>query len=261
MSDGTTGLGCSCRSRPVSVAPSDGGMIQDAGAIGHYRPDVRRRWFGIASTAGVAMLLGVPLLIATSSIRYVEPADSTNLTTFDVNTPDQQPIPQPAPVPAKSPAPPQIERAIEKRAEMLPIAATTTPPTVVVAQHQHQPLTQSPPPPLSAPPDIPPTPQPQPRTDGPDTWEGRVLTKLIANRRYPRAALLRRFEGTPIIRLVIDRNGVVQSVRLEKSSRIPDLDREALALPKRAQPLPKPPESKEGTSFEFVVPVEFSLSP
>lgn len=261
VADRPIGPGCGGRRLPVSVRPSDVVTMENAGTVGRYHPDARRRWFGIASTGGIAMLLGIIFLIATSSVRYVEPASSTSLTTFDVHIPDQQPIRQSAPIPAQPPALPQMEFAEEKRAPIPAIATATTPRAVVVPQQQQQPLPPSPPPPVSATPSVPPVPQAQAEMEGPDSWEGRVLAKLIAHRRYPRAALLRRFQGTPIIRLVIDRDGVVRSVRLEKSSRIPDLDREALALPRRAQPLPKPPESKEGTSFEFVVPIEFSLSP
>lgn len=259
MSDGPTGRGSNCFPRPPSMEPSDAVTIQDTGTVGRYHPDGRQRWFGIASTGGVALLLGIAFLVVTSSVRYVEPAHSASLTTFDVTTLDQQPEPLPAPTPAESPARSQIERAVEKRAPIVPIPTAATLP--IVATAQQQPVAQSPQPQASTPPSMQVARQPSPETEGPDSWEGRILTKLIANRRYPRAALLRRYQGIPVIRLVMDRNGAVQSVRLEKSSRIPDLDREALALPKRAQPLPKPPESREGASFEFVVPIEFSLAP
>lgn len=258
MSGGPTGCGRDCHPQSVSLGRSDVVITLNTDTAGRYRPDVRRRWFGIASTGGVAGMLGIAFLIATSSARYVEPASSASLATFDVDTPDRQPAPHPSWKPAQSPARPPLERSAQELTPVRPIPTATTSPTITVVQQQ--PLPHAPPLQVSAPPSTPPDRQPQPEAEGPDTWEGRVLTTLIANRRYPRAALLRRYQGTPIIRLVMDRNGVVQSVRLEKSSRIPDLDREALALPKRAQPLPKPPESKEGTSFEFVVPIEFSLS-
>lgn len=246
------------RPQPVSGGLSDVVTIGHPGTVGGYHPDARQRWFGIASTGGVAALLGIAFILATSSVRYIEPASSTSVATFDIDMPDPQPVRQSAPKAARYPAPSSMDDASEKRAPTPRIATAATPPAVAVPQQQ--PLPQSLPPQASAPPGVSPAPQPQPQTEGPDSWEGRVLTKLIAHRRYPRAALLRRFQGTPIIRLVMDRDGIVTSVRLEKSSRIPDLDREALALPKRAQPLPKPPESKEGSSFEFVVPIEFSLS-
>jgi protein TonB len=50
------------------------------------------------------------------------------------------------------------------------------------------------------------------------------------------------------------------SVRLERSSGVRSLDDEALSLPKRASPLPRPPEEVKGDSIELVVPVEFFMS-
>lgn len=57
----------------------------------------------------------------------------------------------------------------------------------------------------------------------------------------------------------MNRDGKVLSVTLERSSGFGILDDEALALPKRAQPLPKPPEDLPGQTIELVVPVEFVL--
>ena len=64
----------------------------------------------------------------------------------------------------------------------------------------------------------------------------------------------------PWIRFTSDREGRVRSVRLERPSGFDALDREALALPMRASPLPKPPESVTGNRIELTVPIEFFLS-
>lgn len=101
-------------------------------------------------------------------------------------------------------------------------------------------------------------PAPQVSTGNP-TWEGLVLGALNKVKRYPREASFRRLQGVPYIRFVMDREGRVTSVRLEQSSGFRSLDAEALALPKRAQPLPKPPESVPGDAIELVVPVEFFM--
>ena len=74
-----------------------------------------------------------------------------------------------------------------------------------------------------------------------------------------REATFRRQQGVPYIRFVMDREGKVLSVRLERSSGYRPLDDEAVALPKRAQPLPKPPEDVKGETVELVVPVEFFM--
>lgn len=71
--------------------------------------------------------------------------------------------------------------------------------------------------------------------------------------------MVRRQQGVPYIRFVMDRDGHVLSSRLERSSGFDALDRAALELPKQAQPLPKPPEDRLGDKIELVVPVEFFL--
>jgi TonB family protein len=55
-------------------------------------------------------------------------------------------------------------------------------------------------------------------------------------------------------------DGKVLSVSLERSSGFPDLDREALTLPKRAQPLLNPQDDKPGDTIERVAPAEFFLT-
>lgn len=87
-----------------------------------------------------------------------------------------------------------------------------------------------------------------------------MLAALNELRRYPRIAMGRRQQGIPYIRFVMDRDGKVLLSRLERSSGFAELDREAVALPKRASPLPKPPADKSGETLELVVPVEFFMT-
>jgi protein TonB len=69
----------------------------------------------------------------------------------------------------------------------------------------------------------------------------------------------RRQEGTPLVRIVIDRAGRVLSVRLEQGSGHELLDAEALALVERAQPLPPLPDDVTAATVEVVVPVNFRV--
>ncbi len=111
----------------------------------------------------------------------------------------------------------------------------------------------------AAPKPAPAAPLPQPSSTGVETWEGKLLAALQRHRRYPSNARSRHQQGVPYIRFIIDREGKVLSSSLERSSGFPDLDQEAIALPKRAQPLPKPPAERLGATLELVVPVEFFL--
>lgn len=94
-------------------------------------------------------------------------------------------------------------------------------------------------------------------SSGPSDWRGRLLAHLESHKRYPAAALARRQQGVAHVRFVMDRQGRVLTARLERSSGAPILDRAALDMLTRAQPLPRPPAEVEGDRIELVVPVEF----
>lgn len=108
----------------------------------------------------------------------------------------------------------------------------------------------------TAPPSRPAPPAPR-LSSGKTTWQGLVLGRLNQFKRYPGYAQSRRQQGVPYIRFVMDRGGRVLSSNLERSSGFRSLDDEAVRLPRRAQPLPKPPDDVRGQTIELVVPVEF----
>jgi protein TonB len=211
----------------------------------------RRRITGIVVSILVHVAVITALLVQwTISYRKVEP---TAIHTFNVAPPTAPPEvtpepekvePQPAPIPVK----PQII-ALEPPKLIVPSANIIAPPPLpqrTVETHE-------------ATPPAPPPPAPQPSSNAKPTWEGKVLAQLNKHRRYPRDAHFARKQGVPYIRFVMNREGKVLSSRLERSSGVPSLDNEAVALPKRAQPLPKPPEDMPGDSIELVVPVEFFI--
>jgi protein TonB len=96
-------------------------------------------------------------------------------------------------------------------------------------------------------------------SERPADWQSRVLGRLNAAKSYPSSARARRQQGVVLIRFTLDRSGAVLAVALAQSSGFALLDREALALPKRASPLPEPPEDMKGQRIELVVPVEFHV--
>jgi protein TonB len=91
------------------------------------------------------------------------------------------------------------------------------------------------------------------------TYEQILLAHLERHKRYPRVARAHGQEGVTRIRFSIDRRGQVLDVRLVASSGHTLLDREAEALPRRAQPLPSPPAEIAGATIEFTAPIEFFL--
>jgi protein TonB len=92
-----------------------------------------------------------------------------------------------------------------------------------------------------------------------EPYETVILRYINSHMRYPTAARARRQEGTVYVRVVMDRAGRVLSSQVERSSRFTTLDEEGLALLQRAQPLPAPPASVAGDSFQFVIPIVFRL--
>ncbi|MGE0627700.1 MAG: energy transducer TonB [Hyphomicrobiaceae bacterium] len=85
------------------------------------------------------------------------------------------------------------------------------------------------------------------------TWRGTVMAHLNRYKRYPGAG-----GGTASVAFTINRAGHVLSARLIRSSGNSTLDREAVALTRRASPVPAPPPNIGRGSIMLTVPVRFS---
>ncbi|WIW90363.1 TonB family protein (plasmid) [Sphingobium sp. V4] len=229
---------------PAPSVPADGGYRAGSNGTG--------RSIGLSLTIAVHVIAAGLLLVKWHS-DYVKRQPQT-LSTFDI-APPAPPAEEVSEEPPPDIVPPQAQ-PIEQPQPEAPKIQMPTPVTI-----------PTPPPPRPTPPVERTTPQevkpapapPPPPGNAKPTWEGQVLAALNKVRRYPREALFRKQQGVPFIRFVMDREGKVLSARLERSSGVPSLDAEAVGLPKRAQPLPKPPESVVGDTIELIVPVEFFL--
>lgn len=91
------------------------------------------------------------------------------------------------------------------------------------------------------------------------SWAADVLHRLEQFKRYPPEAAEARQQGIVQLHFQISRGGDVLSVRIARGSGYDLLDAEAMALVRRARPLPKPPEQFPGDVFDLTVPVRFSL--
>lgn len=223
---------------PVSV----GDPFADRGEV--------RRWAG--ALAVVMAVHAGPGLIAAywlgpqASTPTLDPAIFIDLPPA---APPEPPSEQPPGPKQKVETPqPKIERRIEETPAPNPEVAIPVPPPEPLRSVVE----------TTAPPVLPLPPAPR-LSSGQPIWEGQVLGRLNQFKRFPSAAQRLRQQGVPYIRFVIDREGKVLSSRLERSSGFRSLDEEAVALPKRAQPLPKPPADVGGQTLELVVPVEFFI--
>lgn len=86
------------------------------------------------------------------------------------------------------------------------------------------------------------------------SWRGTLLAHLNRFKRFPGGAN----PGTVQVAFSIDRSGRVLSARLVGGSGDSVLDEEAVAMIRRASPVPAPPEGLGGGSIALSVPVKFS---
>ncbi|AKU23667.1 energy transducer TonB [Massilia sp. NR 4-1] len=92
------------------------------------------------------------------------------------------------------------------------------------------------------------------------SWQSRVLSHLARFKRYPLEARQRRRTGEAWVRFQLDRDGKLLASELVTPSGTVLLDREALQVLERAQPLPAPPEAmlRQG-QVTVTLPVSFQL--
>jgi protein TonB len=87
------------------------------------------------------------------------------------------------------------------------------------------------------------------------SWRGTLIAHLNRYKSYPAGAAS---VGTANVAFTINRSGQVMSSHLTGSSGDRALDQEAVSLPKRASPVPAPPDGVGGGSIALNVPIRFS---
>lgn len=224
-----------------------------------YRQSGADRLRGLSITLLLHVCAGGALLIGWSFAAAPPPLRAP-LTVIDLAAPASPPQPEQE-TPKDAPEP------VEQQDPVLPVPQRIEVPQAAIALAPSSPAAR----PVDAP-------QPRPEqaeaaapkaieappavtvsSNAPDSWEGRVLARLASRKRYPATARARREQGVAWVRITMDRRGRVLAVALAQVSGSSALDREALALPHRADPLPKPPKERGGETLDLVVPVEFML--
>jgi len=143
---------------------------------------------------------------------------------------------------------------------MLRPTVLAVPPPEVMIQPPARTMTASPPV-NEAPPPAAAAPSPQRGvSEGRESYLGRLLAQLNRFKHYPPDARKAHIEGVVLLHFVMEADGHIVTAEIQKSSGRPALDKEALALMERAQPLPPLPADFPTRSLDAVVPIEFSLN-
>jgi protein TonB len=214
-----------------------------------------------------------------------EPAPTSALTTAP-SVPAPPPVAEPAPEPPPADEPPTPATEQPQAQEVAPskpqdpaLAKTTAEPKPpvhhvppkrparkTVAGHQppkpveqHEPeRAAAPPPPDKAAPSAAAA-TAAPASNVQPNWRSALIGRLQEAKRYPAAARARDEQGVATITFTLDRQGHVVSVALTRSSGSAALDEEAVALIRRAEPLPALPPEMHGDTITLTAPISFAL--
>ncbi len=257
----------SSRTAAIVETPSHGGPAAGRTRSVDAWPGRRKRlWM----TSGlVALALHVGGVAAAIGWRSSPPAPPPPVMTPPATMIDLAP-------PAEAPTTPAVEKPVEtvpqpppvtKTVKVAPAKPKIAPPPrasrpevpAETSEPRGEAALAAPPPARPAAPSPPAAPPQTAAGAAAPSWQSSLLAHLERNKRYAAAALARRQQGVAVVRFVMDRDGMVLSVKLERESGYAALDDEALALVTRAQPLPPPPPEVKGDRIELVVPVQFFL--
>jgi periplasmic protein TonB len=152
--------------------------------------------------------------------------------------------PAPDPEVAVPPEPPPEEGPIEHKPAPVAAPAAPVPTAPVSAPAQTR---------LAAAPAV--APLERPTAALVTSWQRLLVAQLERHKRYPPQA--RGKVGEAKLAFSIDRTGRVLASRIVRSSGSEALDQEALALLRRAAPLPPPPAGLPDERLSFVVPIRY----
>ena len=91
------------------------------------------------------------------------------------------------------------------------------------------------------------------------SWRRTLVSHINRYKHYPTAAHTHRIEGQVTVQFTVDRAGSVVATQILHSSGSLLLDDEAMAMLRRAAPLPAPPAQAQGETFAFVLPIRFKV--
>lgn len=90
-----------------------------------------------------------------------------------------------------------------------------------------------------------------------NAYKARIRSKLVRLRKYPKEARDQQLQGVATVRFTVNRQGVVSSSRLVRSSGHDIFDKEVMDLIKRCSPFPPMPKEMKRNSITLTVPIDF----
>jgi len=90
-------------------------------------------------------------------------------------------------------------------------------------------------------------------------WQRSLVAHINRYKRYPAEARAHKVEGIVSVEFTLDRSGQILSSRVAQSSGSPILDEEAVALLRRAAPLPSPPQDIPPEGVSLALPIHFRM--
>jgi len=94
---------------------------------------------------------------------------------------------------------------------------------------------------------------------GKQSWTANLLTHLMAYRKYPTSAIMKKQQGVVYLEVVLARDGKVIALEIVKGSGISVLDKAALKTVADAAPLPKVPKGLTAP-HKLLLPIEFFIN-
>lgn len=92
-----------------------------------------------------------------------------------------------------------------------------------------------------------------------EAWQRAIFAHIGRFKIYPDEARAKAIRGEVVVFFILDRDGAVSEVRVEKGSGSTVLDQSAIDVLQRAGPLPKPPADLRGSRLEMLLPLHYRL--
>jgi len=225
------------------------------------RADLTRWTASVAVALGLHAAAAAWLVTRHDPVAFGEPSSAIVVDLAPFATPPSDSLEDIAPGPkqqeteAPPPEPQKVEKDDREKVDVPP-----TPEPSVAALPPPEPVERPMPPPAP----------PVPMTTAPPrqhvasaaevaSWHSRIVAQIERHKTYPEAARSRHERGEVRIAFSLDRLGHVIARQVARASGYAQLDEAAMAAVTRAEPFPPPPAAMPGDSFNFTVPIQFSI--